>query len=337
MANSNGRTHDVAEACLKQTGFIHQTGMMGALLWQVPLSLLSYALFRTLKPIVRYGVEKRLRSWTASGMEQQWRGLSEYLTQPGVLTYTMLVGPRWNTAAVLGSVGPLTVKESMTIDIATARNSAKFWSLVFYSHDFATTAYISSKADMGNTDWYTLKLDPGRYFVVLRYYGCGQKVFFPALKTDGHPCVPLWNAFEEKQRYQAYLKRLRYRRNLLFRMLHYYIMCLLQWHGVLPADFVRREYLPVGNPDTCFRFGRTFKGKLLQIQMDAKLLQTASIYLTIYNSSSLPVFWDQIQQKRYSSPVLDCAGHYLIRIHYHRQEPAEAEPLIVRQTKPVLV
>ena len=64
----------------------------------------------------------------------QWRVLSQKMIDaPLILPVLMTKGPRWNTHAVIGTLGPFKVAEAIAINVATANKSSGSWIAVVYS------------------------------------------------------------------------------------------------------------------------------------------------------------------------------------------------------------
>src|SRR5205085_656139 len=100
--------------------------------------------------------------------------------------------------------------------------------------------------------------EPGRYMVVVRYYRWGDEVELPAVEVDGVPvCEPLRVPSDVNRFYED----LPARRNLYYVGLHFYVYAMLTYADRLPARIVEREYLPIANPRTVFRYGAVDAGE----------------------------------------------------------------------------
>ena len=82
----------------------------------------------------------------------------------------------------------------------------------------------------------------------------------------------------------------------------------------LPESFVRREYLPVGAPDTTFIYNYLEKNQALQIDLISEIIENYNIYFNLYDRSSLPLKWCQIHNTKYELPAPQSNGYYLLRI-----------------------
>ena len=89
---------------------------------------------------------------------------------------------------------------------------------------------------------------------------------------------------------------------------------LLKLRKWLPEPFVRREYLPVGAPETHFFYDAMERGDRLTVHLAPPLVQHFDVYLTTYNRASFPLFWDRVTADGYVSQVMPSDGFYLFRI-----------------------
>ena len=86
-----------------------------ALLWERPLGLASRSLFLAVRAVLRRIVTYKLRRGRETS---RWQLLSgELLQRRFALPVVMTEGPRWNTHAAIGRVGPLDVSASLAIDV----------------------------------------------------------------------------------------------------------------------------------------------------------------------------------------------------------------------------
>ena len=100
--------------------------------WEILLALLSFVFYKVMKFIIGniYTLYLIINKKPAS----QWRVLSQKtINAPLVLPVLMTKAPRWNTHAVIGTLGPFAVKESIAFNIETANNSARSWIAVVYN------------------------------------------------------------------------------------------------------------------------------------------------------------------------------------------------------------
>jgi hypothetical protein len=243
----------------------------------------------------------------------QWRVLSaENLKSPLSLPVLMTKGPRWNTHAIIGTLGPFSVKESIAIDLESANHSARSWIAVIYSFpDYQTIASLESNKLESQEKWVSLKLKPGKYSIGLRYYHWLDQVNLPAVQVDGTEFV---NRLPIPSDINDFYYDLIKRKNGFYLALHYYIFTILRLRKWLPESFVRNEYLPVGAPDTEFLYGYLMRGQSLQIEIHSAIATNYDFYLTLYDRSSLPLFWSRIEDEKYTTQPIENNGFYLIRI-----------------------
>jgi hypothetical protein len=281
------------------------------LLWEIPLALLSFLFYKVMKFILGnlfilyLAIDKEKAS--------QWRVLSaDNLKSPLSLPVLMTKGPRWNTHAIIGTLGPFEVKQSITLDLESANHSARSWIAVVYSFpDYKTIASIESGKNSMEEKWTSLPLKPGKYTLGLRYYHWGDRVNLPAIKIDEKEFVKSQSVSSDVNHFYHQLIA---QKNWFYLWLHYYVFTLLRLRRWFPDSFVKGEYLPVGAPDTKFIYGYLKKNQSLQIVIDALIIDHYDVYLTLYDRSSLPLSWCQIQQENLLANPIASNGFYLLRI-----------------------
>ena len=290
-----------------------------SLIWQLPLSVLSFIFYRFIRYCLRKVVNKAVKCRLKRGDSIQWLGLSEVSKQPMGLAYIMVTGPRWNCHALIGILGPLYVKSNIDIQIETAHRSSKQWTLVIYNIYHQTVAFIGSMNTTREILWHKINLEEGQYSIGLRYYDCEHDAGFPAVKIDGLEDVAFRSMEDEMNQYQKFLTQIKNYHGFFYYCLHYYVFHLLRWKKWFPESFVKREFLPVGNPETSFNYGCLRKGDTLRVDFEKDLLENAHIYVAYNNTCSFPVFWGRINQADYCSKPVPCDGFYLIRV-LHKTE-----------------
>ncbi len=140
------------------------------LLWEIPLALTSFVFYKVMKFVignlftVYLAVDKK--------KALQWRVLSQKtINAPLVLPVLMTKGPRWNTHAIIGTLGPFAVQETIEIDVATANQSSRSWIAVVYSFPgYKTITSIESEKIDSDLPWHTIELPTGKYSLGVRYY-----------------------------------------------------------------------------------------------------------------------------------------------------------------------
>jgi Family of unknown function (DUF6208) len=278
-------------------------------LLMIPPACASFMFFHATKWLL-----KRLRKARDRNRESfDWRTISEVLDRPLALPYIMVTGPRWNPHALIASVGPFEVRHSLRIRAETAYRSSRMWTLVIYREpDSRTVASINSSSAARDDVWNEHALPPGRYSAILRYYEWSDDPRLPEIELDGSHRV---HARAVPANENDYLKHLTDKNGAFYTCLHYYVIEMLRLHRFLPDTFLRREYLPVGNPETAFRYGYLHRGQCIEITSSQAIPEGHRLYLTIYNRSSFPVAWREVRSLPYRTEPADAIGSYLLRLH----------------------
>lgn len=287
---------------------------------EMPLSAASFVFYRTTRFIMRRLIV--LNSTVNRKRTRQWNMLSaEALDLPLAMPALMTSGPRWNPHAVIAGAGPFYVAQSVSVDVASPAASSKSWTLVFYTFPAQrTAAHVGSLDGPFAAGWHAVKLAPGKYSVALRYYHAADTVTFPELQADGVTAIPSFTtANRSRELYESVARR----RGRLYFWLHYYVYELLRRKASVSPKFVEREFLPIGNPETQFRYGAVDRGDLIDVRLPAGLRDTHDVYLTIYTRDSFPVSWCQIQEDHVRAEPAAAAGFYLMRVQ--RTSP-DADP-----------
>jgi hypothetical protein len=281
------------------------------LLWEIPLACLSF-LFNK---IVKFAIGNLFTVYLALNKKKasQWRVLSaQMIKAPLILPVMMTKGPRWNTHAIIGTLGPFKVKEAIAIDTKTANQSARSWIAVVYSFPvYKTVTSLESEQLKSDSDWHTIKLPAGRYSLGVRYYNQADKIDYPAIKIDDELFVKPYNIPADINKYYHDLINAK---NWFYSSLHYYIFTILKLRNYLPESFVRREYLPLGAPATHFAYNYLDKKQTLEITTASAIIEQFDIYFTLYDRSSLPLTWCIITEPKYTLSPQNTQGYFLLRI-----------------------
>ena len=243
----------------------------------------------------------------------RWRVLSDkMLKSPLILPVLMTKGPRWNTHAIIGTLGPFKVKEEIAIDLESANNSAASWIAVVYSFPgYKTITSIESDKINSDSKWHSIKLPSGKYSFGLRYYNRRDKIVLPEVKIDNQEfCSNVPVPSDINSFYHDLIQA----KNWFYLSLHYYIFTILKLRKSLPESFVKREYLPVGAPDTVFIYNYLDKSQALHIDFAPEVINNCNIYFNLYDRSSLPLSWCQIDTPQYQLPAPQSNSYYLLRI-----------------------
>ncbi|MEL6579698.1 MAG: DUF6208 family protein [Cyanobacteria bacterium J06621_12] len=291
------------------------------LLWSIPLSLLSWLFNKFVKLAI--GILFTIYLALNKSKAKQWRVLSaKMINAPLILPVMMTKGPRWNTHAIIGTLGPFKVEKAIALNTEIANQSAGSWIAVVYSFPgYKTVTSLTSEMVSGNT-WEELKLPAGKYSLGVRYYNRTETINYPQIKVDGGLFVESHNVPQDINNYYYDLIK---SKNWFYSSLHYYIYTILKLRNYLPASFVRREYLPVGAPDTHFAYNYLDPQQTLQIETAPEIVEQFDIYFTLYDRSSLPLSWCIITETKYTLPPQDTKGYFLLRI---RPKPEFTETAI---------
>ena len=293
------------------------------LLWEIPLALLSFAFNK----IMKFAIGNLFTVYLAINKKKasQWRVLSEkMINAPLILPVLMTKGPRWNTHAIIGTLGPFKVEETIAIDLATANKSSRSWIAVVYSFPgYKTINSIESEKISQDDSWYKIQLPAGKYSLGVRYYNRADTINYPSIKVDDRMFVESYNVPLDINHYYDNLIEAK---NWFYSSLHYYIFTILKLRNYLPESFVRREYLPVGAPATHFAYNYFDSQQSLEIATDSEIVEQFDIYFTLYDRSSLPLTWCIITEPKYVLPSQDTQGYFLLRI---RPKPEFSQTQII--------
>ncbi|MEL6929043.1 MAG: DUF6208 family protein [Cyanobacteria bacterium J06600_6] len=281
------------------------------LLWEIPASLLSWVFNKVVKLAI--GILFTVYLALNKSKAKQWRVLSEkMINAPLILPVMMTKGPRWNTHAVIGTLGPFKVQKEIAINTKIANNSARSWIAVVYSFPgYKTVTSLESEQTDPNSSWQSIELPAGKYSLGVRYYNRSEIINYPEIKLDDQPFVEAYNV---PQDINSYYHNLIDKKNWFYTALHYYIYTVLKLRNYLPASFVRNEYLPVGAPATHFAYSYLDPQQTLTIVTKPEIIEQFDIYFTLYDRSSLPLSWCIITETKYSLSPQDTKGYFLLRI-----------------------
>jgi hypothetical protein len=256
---------------------------------ELPLALCSFLFNRLMKNIMRAALMIRDAFLAGRGKAQDWIVLSEddMLAKPGALPLIMTTAPRWNTHAILATLSPVAVREFIEIHTESANSSAAFWTIVVCTYAGRRTitsigSHTSTLADGKET----VRLEPGTYWLGLRYYEWGSDVRLPAVSADGNPVTAGRQISPETN---AFYRHLHKRSNIFYLALHYYLYVVLSYPALFPEAFTRRELLPLGNPETEFFWGTLRRGDELRVTLAPQALNSWNLLLSVYSQASFPI------------------------------------------------
>lgn len=287
---------------------------------EIPLAFFSFLFFKSMKFALGNLYNFHLHR---NNQQFEWQPLStETLESPFTLPFWMTFGPRLNTHAIIAPVGPLPVNDSVDIDIESAENSAKSWTIAVYKFPgYKTITRISSSDSSLDLEekWKTLKLPSGNYMLGLRYYDWVKNVEFPTVKVDGVEIVKSKTISGDTNKFYS---ELRTRKNWFYFCLNYYVFTVLAMKSWLPKSFVRKQFLPVGDSSLIYYYGIIKHRESIKLSLDSRLLESYNLYLTLYDRSSFVLEFYQIDEQEHRTLPSQTNGFYLIRI---RQKPGIKE------------
>lgn len=285
---------------------------------EIPLALLSFGFYKVNKLIIGnlYTLylslnKKNAREWRIIGEES----LKKFLSLPVLMTKA----PRWNTHAIIGTLGPIAVEKELIINLDTIRNSTESWVGCIYDFpSYKTMLNFTPLTDDPSQSELKIILPKGKYTVGLRYYHAKKNPIFPIVKSDLNLEVPSLPISAQNNDFYQTLSQ---KTNFYFLSLHYYIFTLFKLRQFLPEQFVKSEFLPVGATDTQFFYGALDPMENFEIKIDPKWQQEFDFYLTFYNRASFPLSWVKLKNNSSFLP-LQQESYYLIRM---RAKSLEAE------------
>jgi hypothetical protein len=300
-----------------------------ALLWEVPLSVLSFTGYRIVKHVTRGLRSAMARIDPEHGL--RWRPLTSEMFDDwlGVIEMSTL-GPRWNPHAVIAGLGPISVTRSIALDLETLWRTSDIWAaLVHEFPSYRTVGVISSRTASREAAWHEQSLPPGRYVTALRYYHPRAELWLPAVRVDGREVTPRRPIRDDPD---AFYRQLAGHGNAFYRALHYYVLTMLRHREALPPALIQREFAPIGNPETHFCYDLLRAGQVFSLEVPEPLLGERDVFLVIYGRDSFPRFWCQVDGTRFEAPPAPCDGFYLVRVHPRRAglPPLDANLLTIR-------
>ncbi|BAQ65820.1 DUF6208 family protein [Geminocystis sp. NIES-3709] len=263
---------------------------------------------------------------------KQWRVIDNDLVASSLnLGVLMTKAPRWNTHAIIGTLGPFSVNNSLSIDLKSGNNSCESWIAIFYNFpDYQTITTIESNQVNKEEDWHSINLKKGKYTIGLRYYNYFDRLILPAVKIDGETITFEQEIPKDSNRFYETLIN---RKNFYFLAIHYYIYTIFKYRKYLSESFVKNEFLPVGATDTEFFYDYLDKGESLIIEVDEFTLKTYDIYITVYDRCSLPISFFKLCELKQNTMAIKNKGYYLIRVRRNENLSNKFADLNINLTK----
>lgn len=294
---------------------------LGLIMLEIPLAFCSFLFNKLMKFIIGnlyiiylYFARKNAKIWRIFSSET----LKNVLSMPVLMTKA----PRWNTHAIIGTLGPIKVRENIGLDLTAIEKSTDTFIGAIYSFPtYQTIENININNGKIENNWLIYHLPPGKYTLGLRYYNTNHDVTFPTVKIDNKNAV---NSQEIPLNVNDFYHSLINKKNWFYLALHYYIYTILKYRKDLPESFIRYEFLPVGAPDTEFYYNYLAKNQGLEIIINREVLVNYDVYFTLYDRSSLPLNWCHIKEENYQLSPINNNGYYLLRVRQkHKQLPIE--------------
>jgi len=282
------------------------------ILWEFPLALASFLFHGLIKNFMR--VVLMLHDARSGKEAEKWIVLSQddMLARPGALPLIMTTAPRWNTHAILATLSPIAVSKFVEIETSSADRSAASWTIVVCTYaGRQTVTSIGSLSPVPANGKARIELVAGKYWLGLRYYERRGEVELPAVSADGQLVAAAQSIFIGTNDFYRDLFK---RSSFFYLALHYYVFVLLRYRSFFPENFVRREFLPMGNPETQFVFGALRRNEQLLIRVEPQAFADWNVLLTVYNLASFPIQSEHLRTPEFRViAAADCA--YLFRVN----------------------
>ncbi|MBI1357402.1 MAG: hypothetical protein GC160_23935 [Acidobacteria bacterium] len=278
--------------------------------WEIPFALASFVFYKVMRVIMRCLV--MLNSHMKGRKGYAWGVVSaEPLQLKIALPALMTTAPRWNTHAIIGGAGPFHVERTISFDVAALQASAGSWTVVLYSFPWQRFAGMLGSIDGPFEDrWRTLELPPGTYNAVARLYRRAETIALPEIRIDGEPAIAGRPVDPRTNDFYFDLPR---RRGLFYLCLHFYIYTFLRVGA--PRWLIEPELLPMGNPETVFKYGAVKRGEALAFHIPPAVLAQHDVYFTLYTRDSFPALWHPIAEPESRTEPVAESGFYLLRLH----------------------
>jgi len=275
------------------------------------LAFLSFLFFKTMKFLVGNIYNFHLSHENQENFE--WKPLSSDILKTFItLPFWMTWGPRLNTHAIIATVGPFKVNKTIELCVQAAEESAQEWTIVVYTFPgYKTIQRVGTGATKFENKWETLEIEPGNYMLGLRYYNWKESVELPCVKVDTLEFVKSKVIQGDINNFYEELKN---KANLFYLFLHYYIFIILRFNQFLPESFIKKEFLPVGDPAIKYFYGYIKKGQSIHIEVDNLVFKNYEVYITLYNRASFPELFYQIHETKHITPASEFDGFYLVRV-----------------------
>lgn len=242
-----------------------------------------------------------------------WKLFIERLSNPVGIPYAMFNAPRWNTHAFIASIGPISIEKNIKLDFSEINKHCSSWTFIVYRIPKNKTCKVLTSISIDKLQNH-IHLEKGKYSLVFRCYEVSYPLVLPAIEIDEG------KFYVEKrtvsQSVPVFPESIINRKSLFYTFVHYYLHFTFKNSVLTNNQFLEREYLPVGNPETTYKFGYFQTNQALAFQFNTSEKDYLA-YMTCYNTSSFPIFTEKIElssDSEYHIPEFDCDGTYLIRL-----------------------
>jgi hypothetical protein len=239
-----------------------------------------------------------------------WKTMSDDLDRHGRFHIISVLAPRWNCHALLARISPIWIDKSLTLELSGFGSPAYSWSLVLYDDSLKMKEWIGSTTNEKET--VTWRLPPAIYSLSLRYYTDSDDIEVPTVVIDGSIRVVGGTIRAEATRYRRHLEAIRNRSGSIFRLLQFHVFYDLSRMEKC-ADLLRRQFLPMGNPDTEWNYGHLAIGERLKINSSYAHQRAYKVYVCFYNWASFPVDWYTVDSLHWCGDAFDQPVAYAIR------------------------
>lgn len=291
------------------------------LLWEIPLAVISYLTHKLLKTVLDALIERGQSKDNYQNI-QEWIPLDKsVLNKKGFLFFILLNAPRWNVHAVTAMLA-LKANQRLNILVPKSDNTNPSFSIVI-KNEHGEYCVLDQLGVHGNipvldaSDCKTMvkgseiiTMPKGHYKLGARYYDVAENTQLPDIIVDENSKI---NGIEIASNTNEFYSELINVDCALFRALGFHIHTMLYLRKFLGENFVRKNFLPVGNPESEFIFGHMFPNQKLIIELDARILNEFFVYCCIYNRSSLPMAWFKVTTSRLKTDNVSEKAVYLFR------------------------
>ena len=260
-----------------------------------PLAIVSYALYRILRPIFLVLPPKILADKMQVG---GWIDSLHLLASQGawssLIMQGLCFGPRWNTHTNnhMWYIGKWEPGSQLTVEIENVSQPGFSWQVVCYGNHMTLA---SQAAAPGAPKWLTMPVQiagrqPMQVIFMIRLYifdACKQALL-PLVKLNGEFLDGTAGTAAFTRDKLAFNHELRAKQQLHHLAMQFHVLTMLRAQRWLPASMVHLVYLPVGNPETQWLYGLVLEGYALELRTEASLLADHLVFVSVYNRASIP-------------------------------------------------